>query len=115
LAHLEGVGESIVGHAWLSPGGLPELHFVLFRGFMIFVALLLLGLEVEVGGVGQDFLGFANSVVGSILIGPQSRCLLIHSNKLYEYQSIPKNHTITVTLSDCPSQMHYSFASQLST
>jgi hypothetical protein len=43
------------------------------------VLLLLLGFEVEVGGGNEDFLGFQDGVVAAVLVGTQSRQLLIHN------------------------------------
>jgi hypothetical protein len=54
LAHLEGVREFVIGHAWLPPGGLSELHPPLFWRFMFLISFLLC-FEMKVGGVVEYF------------------------------------------------------------
>jgi hypothetical protein len=87
LAHLEGIWKLVVGHAGFPPGGFSELQFVLLgRPVLLLCAVLLLGLEVEVVGIADNLFGLADGIVRRVLVGPQCRHLLVHHNKLYEYQ-----------------------------
>ena len=95
VLHGEAVGEAVVGHAWLSPGGLPELGLGLWRTVFL---LLVLRFEVEVGA-SDHFLRFGDGVVRSILIRAQRGQLLLHISYMnanahphHPYQSLLKRH-----------------------
>ena len=57
LSHLEGIREFIVRHAGFAPGGFPELHSILFGGFVILVSSVLgLGFKVKIRRIVQNLL-----------------------------------------------------------